>query len=309
MIINFYIYQHYLVIPSYNFRFQMQSLDRLSTYFKEKERKRLDAITRNCRDGLPEMTIDEIKLSCLENDGYETPELNDKIYLHFRGFKKIDNLNNYTGCKSLWLDSNGFEKIENLDPLIQLRCLYISKSLINKIENLNTLVNLTILDLSYNRIHTIDNLSCCPNLQTLNISHNHLSNIESIEHLQYCIQLNNIDLTNNRLINDENMIHIFTKIPSLTSLSVNGNEITKISHFRKKMIASLSPRLSYLDRPIDDLERVTSAAFVQGGPEAENIARQNYRDAQVLYTTHILYHYYAIAHTLYLLFTIILYYI
>ena len=40
-------------------------------------RKRLDALTRANRCGLPEMTVDEIRLSCLENDGYDTPELNE----------------------------------------------------------------------------------------------------------------------------------------------------------------------------------------------------------------------------------------
>lgn len=77
--------------------------------------------------------IDEIKLSCLENNGYETPELNDKIYLHFRGFRKIENLESYKGCKSIWLDSNGFDKIENLENLTELRCLYLAKNLISKI--------------------------------------------------------------------------------------------------------------------------------------------------------------------------------
>ncbi len=72
-------------------------LDRISIYFKEKERKRLDTLSKQTLDGLPEMSLDEIKLSCLENDGYETPELNDKLYLHFRGFKRIENLDSYTG--------------------------------------------------------------------------------------------------------------------------------------------------------------------------------------------------------------------
>jgi len=45
-------------------------------------RKRLDALTRANRCGLPEMTADEIRLSCLENDGYDTPELNEVSFIH-----------------------------------------------------------------------------------------------------------------------------------------------------------------------------------------------------------------------------------
>lgn len=43
----------------------MDHLDRLASYFKEKEKKRLG----NLQSGLPEMTEDEVKLSCLENNG------------------------------------------------------------------------------------------------------------------------------------------------------------------------------------------------------------------------------------------------
>lgn len=45
----------------------MDRMDRLNTYFTEKERKRLDAITKDNKSGLPEMSVAEIKLSCLEN--------------------------------------------------------------------------------------------------------------------------------------------------------------------------------------------------------------------------------------------------
>ena len=48
----------------------MDRFDRLNSYFTEKERKRLDAITKENKSGLPEMSIAEIKLSCLENGNY-----------------------------------------------------------------------------------------------------------------------------------------------------------------------------------------------------------------------------------------------
>jgi len=228
----------------------MDRLNNIASYFNEKERKRLDNIAKNSASGLPEMTFEEIRLSCLENNGYETPELNDKIYLHFRGFRKIENLDKFTGCKAIWLESNGFSKLENLEPLLDLRCLYLAKNLISKMEGLDSLKNLTILDLSNNRISMIENLSCCPILQTLNIAHNALTNVASIEHLKDCALLNNVDITNNRLEADEAMLETFSAIPSLVALSVNGNDVTKLASFRKRMIASMS-HLGYLDRPID----------------------------------------------------------
>ena len=45
----------------------MDRFDRLNTYFTEKERKRLDAVAKDSKSGLPEMSVAEIRLSCLES--------------------------------------------------------------------------------------------------------------------------------------------------------------------------------------------------------------------------------------------------
>jgi hypothetical protein len=215
----------------------------------------------------------------LENNGYEAPELNDKLYLHFRGFKKIENLGPYTGVKAIWLDSNGFDKIENLTSMEGLRCLYMSKNLISRIEGLETLKHLHTLDLSYNRLTMISGLSHCPALNTVNLSRNSLATPAAIAHLQECLKLTTIDLSNNCLEADEGFFEVFQNIPSMSTLSLNGNEVTRLPHFRKKMIANI-PRIGYLDRPVEEIERVGAKAFMEGGADAEVAARDNYRDEQ-----------------------------
>lgn len=243
----------------------------------EKERKKLSNAMKESKSGLPEMTPAEIRLSCLENDGYETPELNDKLYLHFRGFKRIENLDPYTGCKAIWLDSNGFDTIEGLDSLVELRCLYLAKNLISAIGGLSNLQFLTTLDLSNNRITIIENLSCCPALQSLNVSKNAISELENIQHLTECAALQTVDLMDNLL--DGDLLPTLERIPSLLSVALNGNPATRAPSFRKRLIASL-PKLCYLDRPIEEQERLGAIAFLQGGAEAERAARDAWREKE-----------------------------
>ncbi len=90
------------------------------------------------------MTREALIKACVENEGYETPALNDQIYLHFKGFRRIENLEPYTELKALWLESNGIEKLENLDHLSKLRCLYLQQNLIQSIENIQNLVSMNL---------------------------------------------------------------------------------------------------------------------------------------------------------------------
>ena len=68
-------------------------------------------------DNLPVMNAETLRLVAIENDGYDTPELNDKLYLHFKGYRRIENLEPYYNLASLFLDSNGFDTIEGLGNL------------------------------------------------------------------------------------------------------------------------------------------------------------------------------------------------
>ena len=254
-------------------------LDQIASYFNEKERRRLEEIARNSAGGLPEMTEDEVRLSCLQNDGYDSPELNDKLYLHFKGYKKIENLDKYTGCKAIWLDSNGLQRIEGLNMLVNLRCLYLAKNLITKIEGLDTLVHLTSIDLSNNRITCVENLSQCTSLQTLNLSRNALTDTASLQHLTHCHSIDNLDLTHNAIDGTDIIDAIFCNMSGLVTLSVNGNPLAQTPSFRKLTIVAI-PKLGYLDRPVDEVERLGAQAFVRGGVEAERLAREAWKEQQ-----------------------------
>ena len=71
------------------------------------------------------MTPHNLRLFCLEDELYEYPELNSKIYLHYKGFTNVKNLDAYTNLVSLWLENNCIKKIEGLEKLTKLRTLFL----------------------------------------------------------------------------------------------------------------------------------------------------------------------------------------
>ncbi len=219
-------------------------------------------------DDLPVMTKAELLKVALEHGGYSTPSLNDTLYLHYKGYRRIENLEEYDGLKSCWLHSNGFDKIENLSHLKELRCLFLQRNAFTRIENLNGLDSLVQLDLSENNIHVVEGLSQLKNLTTLNLSKNLLEDAASIQHLEECKNLAALDLSHNKLAGKD-IIACIASIEKLTSLNMSGNPVcSKTAYFRKNMIAA-NKSLRYLDRPIFDNERATAEEWARAGPEAE----------------------------------------
>ncbi|KAK9294734.1 hypothetical protein QLX08_010755 [Tetragonisca angustula] len=226
------------------------------------------------------MTEEFLKKHCKQNKLYQTPHLNDVLYLHYKGFSFIENLEKYTGLRCLWLENNGIREIANLENQSELKCLYLHNNLISKIENLEWLTKLDTLNLSYNTIRRIENLDSLKFLNTLNLSHNYLQDTGDIEHLRLLDSLSVLDISHNRIDTDE-VVNILGDMKELRVVSLMGNPILKkIRLYRKTMILKCK-NLKYLDdRPVFPKDRACAEAWMQGGPEEEAAERKRWIEAE-----------------------------
>uniref|UniRef100_A0A8C7GW03 Dynein axonemal assembly factor 1 n=1 Tax=Oncorhynchus kisutch TaxID=8019 RepID=A0A8C7GW03_ONCKI len=223
------------------------------------------------------MTKTFLKDHCKQNKLYMTPRLNDTLYLHFKGFSTIENLEEYTGLKCLWLECNGLQRIQNLQAQTDLRCLFLHQNLIHNLENLEPLSKLCTLNVCNNYIRTIENIACLPDLGTLQIAHNKLQTVGDVEHLSQCLSLSALDMSHN-LLDDPDILTVLERMPELRVLNLMGNEvIKKIPYYRKTMIIHLK-QLTYLDdRPVFPKDRACAEAWGTAGPEGERRERESWQ--------------------------------
>jgi dynein assembly factor 1 len=212
---------------------------------------------------------------------YKIYEINELLYLHFKSFKKIENLEYFKNLKVLYLEGNSIEKIEGLDSLVNLTSLFLHENVITKIEGLDKLINLANLNLSDNLIKKIEGIENLQKLSNFLIKRNRIgtNGLDDVkELLKLGKEFNVLDISDNRLSDPNIVDEIFSKIPNLRVLYFTGNSaIKKIPYYRKTLINKIKEIRYIDDKPIFDDERRFALAFGKGGLEGEKQEREKWR--------------------------------
>lgn len=210
---------------------------------------------------------------------YRTFELNEKLYFHYKGFERIENMDLFPELKCLYWEGNGVSNIEGLDNCQQLLALYIQENAIKKISGLDMLHRLHTLQLSDNLIAKIENLGNCVALDSLYLKNNRIGHggLSDLEGLLEVPSLACLDIQGNKVNDPELIDDILVKMPNMKVLYLQNNGISKsgntIKNYRKTIIAKIKT-LRYLDdRPVFEEDRRHAEAFNQGGIDAERAER------------------------------------
>ncbi|CAM9239642.1 unnamed protein product [Ectocarpus sp. 8 AP-2014] len=219
-----------------------------------------------------DLTKAVLKKICRDSGLYSSPSLNDKLYLHYKGIRQIQNLEEYTGLRVLWLEGNGLSKLEGMEAQTQMKTLYAHENLIEKIEGLDSFLeasgsSLDTLNLSKNFVRRVENISHLGRLTTLLLANNHIETADDLRQVLQCPSLQTLDVQHNR-INDPDVVDIVSAMHDLRVLYLQGNPVVKsIRHYRKTLVSKCAT-LKYLDdRPVFDDERCRCAAWSKGMAE------------------------------------------
>jgi len=250
--------------------------------FREERRKKDEELQLGF--GATEMCQQELR-KIIDSDRrvyYRTEELNDKLYIHYKGWKKIQGLDGWTGLKAMYAECNAFSKIEGLLNCRSLRSLFLQENCIGKIEGLENCPDLWNLNLSNNFIEKIEGLKHLKNLNTLTIVKNKIGfkGMDDIIELADT-NITSVDIQDNLIWDPDCLPEVFARMGSLRVLYLKGNPCAKkIPNYRKNITVCCDD-LRYLDdRPVFPDDRRAADAFNRGGLEEERAERRRIRDEE-----------------------------
>ncbi|CUG89409.1 Hypothetical protein, putative [Bodo saltans] len=246
---------------------------------RQNEIRRLPNTNRNLDESrMSEELISDI---CKANGGFRTPELNEKLYLHFRGFRKIEGLGSFVNCRALWLENNIITDVDGLDNLPVLDSLFLQHNHIAKLpsELGYSVASLKSLNISHNMLESLNGIEHFPNLEKVLAANNRLECIVALGALE---NLSILDVSNNKLSKADEVRGVLRKAKKLTSAMMHGNSFVRDVKNYRKVVIEENPQLRYLDEyPVFDDERRCSAAFVSGGVEKEKEERAAIRQEEL----------------------------
>eukprot|EP01065_Artemidia_motanka_P024749 TRINITY_DN2964_c0_g1_i1.p1 TRINITY_DN2964_c0_g1~~TRINITY_DN2964_c0_g1_i1.p1 ORF type:complete len:555 (+),score=172.76 TRINITY_DN2964_c0_g1_i1:88-1752(+) len=217
--------------------------------------------------------------TCKELGFYSTPELNERLYLHSRGFGEIAGLDEFTGVKSLFLESNCLTEIKGLENNVNLSALYLAKNCITHVSGVSHLRALDKIDLSDNTIKTVTGLAGL-SITTLSLSRNLLKTAADLKDVLGCRKVRVLDLSFNR-IDDPAVIDILAELPELSVLKLEGNPLAKtMKLYRKTLTRRLRELKALDDMPVTAVDHAAAAAYFEGGLEAERRVRQQFKEEE-----------------------------
>jgi len=231
--------------------------------------------------GTCELSKEKIK-QILDSDRriyYRTEELNDKLYIHYGGYSKFENLEGFTGLKTLYAECNALESVEGLENCLQLRSLFLQENCFRTMRGLARFTECWSLNFSSNFLESISDIGKLPKLNTLLLAKNRIG-FNGIEDLLDLVGSNVscLDIQDNKIDDPEILPEVLMRMPKLSCLYLKGNPVCKkIPNYRKTITACLKG-LKYLDdRPVFVEDRRYAEAFNRGGMEEERAERKRFK--------------------------------
>ncbi|CAK8993646.1 unnamed protein product [Durusdinium trenchii] len=234
--------------------------------------------------GATDMTKEELK-KLIDSDRrmyYRSEELNDKLFIQYKGWKELKNLEGWTGLRALYGECNAFDRISGLSSCRNLRSLFLQENCIKKIEGLEGCPLLWNLNLNNNFIERIEGLSHLRSLNTLTIQRNKIgfSGVDDLVHLVETT-ISTLDVQDNKIWDPDVLPEVFVRMGDLRVLYLKGNPCAKKIPNYRKGITAVCHNLKYLDdRPVFPEDRRAAEAFNRGGLEEERAERRRIKEEE-----------------------------